>query len=45
MKKDYKKWMENKAKINNEKVRPFFHEREIWFSSIGENIGYEQDGG
>lgn len=45
MKKDYKKWMENKSEINNEKVRPFFHEREVWFSSLGENVGFEQDGG
>lgn len=33
-----------KTEIHNEKVRPFFHEREIWFSSLGENIGFEQDG-
>lgn len=44
MKKDYKKWMGHKAKINNDKKRPFFHEREVWFSSLGENIGFEQDG-
>ena len=43
-KKDYIKWTSNKSKINNEKVRPFFHEREIWFCSLGENIGFEQDG-
>ncbi|MDP3882842.1 MAG: type II toxin-antitoxin system PemK/MazF family toxin [Candidatus Staskawiczbacteria bacterium] len=45
MKKDYKKWMLEKAGINNDKVRPFFHEREVWFTSMGENIGFEQDGG
>ncbi len=44
MKKDFKKWMEQKEKIHNDKVRPFFHEREVWFSSLGENIGFEQDG-
>jgi len=44
MKKDYKKWMAQKTPINNDKVRPFFHEREIWFSSLGENVGFEQDG-
>ena len=44
MKKDYKNWMGLKSGINNDKVRPFFHEREIWFSSLGENIGFEQDG-
>lgn len=36
--------MGHKAKINNDKKRPFFHEREVWFSSLGENIGFEQDG-
>ena len=45
MKKDFKKWMTQKAKIHNDKVRPFFHEREVWFSSLGENVGFEQDGG
>ena len=44
MEKDFQKWMEKKAKIHNDKIRPFFHEREIWFSSLGENIGFEQDG-
>lgn len=44
MQKDFKKWMGQKAEIHNNKTRPFFHEREIWFSSLGENIGFEQDG-
>lgn len=44
MEKDFKKWMEQKAKIHNDKIRPFFHEREVWFSSLGENVGFEQDG-
>ena len=44
MNKDFKKWMGLKAEIHNEKIRPFFHEREIWFSSLGENVGFEEDG-
>ena len=44
MKKDYKIWQPQKAEIHNDKVRPFFHEREVWFASLGENIGFEQDG-
>jgi len=44
MKKDFKKWHGQKTEIHNNKIRPFFHEREIWFSSLGENIGFEQDG-
>jgi len=45
MKKDYKKWHPIKQRINNTPdKRPFFHEREIWFCYLGENIGFEQDG-
>jgi mRNA interferase MazF len=44
MKKDFEIWMGQKSKIHNDKTRPFFHEREVWFSSLGENIGFEQDG-
>src|ERR1700733_3164762 len=42
--KDYLIWHSLKTKINNEKERPYFHEREIWFCLLGENIGFEQDG-
>ena len=45
MKKDYKKWHPLKKKINNaDDARPFFHEREIWFCYLGENVGFGQDG-
>lgn len=44
MNKDFKKWSGNKADIHNHKERPFFHEREIWWCALGENIGFEQDG-
>lgn len=43
-KKDYKIWHPLKNFVHNEKHRPFFHEREIWFCTLGENIGFEQDG-
>lgn len=43
--KDYKIWTPIKVKIhNNESVRPGFHEREIWYCHLGENVGFEQDG-
>jgi mRNA-degrading endonuclease toxin of MazEF toxin-antitoxin module len=42
--KDYSLWHETKTKIQNEKNRPYFHDREIWFCSLGLNIGSEQDG-
>lgn len=44
MKKDFKKWHTEKSDLHESKIRPFFHEREIWFASIGVNIGFEQDG-
>jgi len=44
MEKNYKNWHKKKTKINNEKERPYFHEREIWFCNLGLNIGFEQDG-
>ncbi len=34
-----------KVLLNDMKLRPLFSEREIWFASLGTNIGFEQDGG
>src|SRR3989344_3405369 len=44
MKKDFQKWHKEKSGLHNDKVRPFFHEQEVWFASIGVNVGFEQDG-
>jgi len=46
MEKDFDKWNELKKGINNsEKPENFnFHEREIWWCSVGVNVGFEQDG-
>lgn len=44
MKKDFKKWHSKKEILHKEKERPFFHEGEVWFCSLGVNIGFEQDG-
>lgn len=44
MKKNYEKWHTDKSKLHEGKERPFFHEREVWFASVGLNIGFEQDG-
>src|SRR3989338_11105459 len=44
-KKDFRKWHDKKAEVNNIEQRPFFHEREIWCCALGTNIGFEQDGG
>ena len=42
--KDYSQWHEIKTVLHNDKERPFVHEREIWFCSLGANVGFEQDG-
>lgn len=44
MKKDFKGWHNKKAHINKSENRPHFHEREIWWCSLGVNVGFEQDG-
>lgn len=44
MKKDFQHWHRQKRFLHNDKERPFFHEGEVWFCALGENIGFEQDG-
>ena len=45
MKKDFQKWHDKKSSIDQIEKRPFFHEGEIWWCTLGINIGFEQDGG
>lgn len=42
--KDFKEWHNEKVDLHEHKNRAFFHEREVWFASLGANIGFEQDG-
>ena len=46
MKKDFDKWNNKKKIIDQKEIsnQMFFNEREIWWGSLGVNIGYEQDG-
>ncbi len=44
MQKDFKNWHHEKSTLQKDKVRPFFHDQEVWFASLGVNIGFEQDG-
>lgn len=44
IKKDYQQWHRKKGAVNQKEIRVFFHDREIWFCHLGENIGFEQDG-
>lgn len=41
---DYYSWNIQKIDINRGDKNLFFHEREIWFASLGINIGFEQNG-
>lgn len=42
--KDFDSWNRRKKLIHSAEFRGFVHEREIWWCSLGLNIGYEQDG-
>ena len=44
MEKDFQKWHSEKEKLHARSNAPFFHEREIWWCSLGLNVGFEQDG-
>ncbi len=45
MHKDFQKWHNRKSKLDQIIKRPFYHEGEIWWCSLGLNVGFEQDGG
>jgi mRNA interferase MazF len=42
--KDFDAWNERKKKIDAEAKAVLYHTREIWWCSLGTNVGYEQDG-
>ena len=42
--KEFDKWNEKKKEIHNHESNLFYHEREIWWCSLGVNVGSEQDG-
>ena len=44
MAKDFDKWNRLKKKINENERFLSFYAKEIWWCSLGLNIGYEQDG-
>jgi mRNA interferase MazF len=44
MEKDFKNWHTIKSQINESTRLPTFKEREIWWCSIGINVGHETDG-
>lgn len=43
--KDFDRWNEWKKKLHlSDNTKRYYHEREIWWCSLGINIGYEHDG-
>ena len=44
MNKDFGEWHTQKSDLQENKTRAFFHVREVWFASLGLNVGFEQDG-
>ena len=43
-KKDFDNWNNQKKEINNLKKNKLYQARDIWWCSLGLNIGFEQDG-
>lgn len=44
MKKDFWRWHTKKEQIDGTEGTALFHEREVWWCTLGANIGFEQDG-
>lgn len=42
--KDFQTWNIFKIKLNDFHITPTFKEREVWWCSIGVNVGHEEDG-
>lgn len=44
MEKDFTEWNRIKGQLHTEHPAPTFQEREVWWCSIGINVGHETDG-
>jgi len=42
--KDFNGWNKKKKQLDFTSPKVYFHEREVWWCSLGINIGFEQDG-
>lgn len=45
MTKDFDKWNTVKKGVDRNGLPKLYHTREIWWCSLGVNIGFEQNGG
>ena len=43
-KNDFEQWNKIKQQLNASERTTYIHEGDVWFCSIGKNIGHEQDG-
>lgn len=41
---DFLSWHTEKERINNSKEEPYFYERDVWWCSVGLNVGHEENG-
>lgn len=44
MEKDFDGWNEKKKETQERREAPFYNQREIWWCTLGINVGFEQDG-
>ena len=44
MQKDFDGWNKTKKDLHDRAENRFYHEREVWWCSLGANVGFEQDG-
>jgi mRNA-degrading endonuclease toxin of MazEF toxin-antitoxin module len=42
--KNFEKWMVQKENLNNSQVNKWCRAKEVWWCSVGQNVGYEEDG-
>ncbi|MCW3105817.1 MAG: hypothetical protein JWQ09_323 [Segetibacter sp.] len=42
--KDFNAWNKEKQEIHRTRTNKFYHPRDIWWCSLGLNVGFEQDG-
>lgn len=44
MQKDFEQWNKDKQRLDTSEENKLYYERQIWWCSLGVNIGFEQDG-